>query len=230
MADIAFVSEVTGQIASGSGSSSVSIPSGLQENDIVIAFIVSDATLSFEGILGQGWTLISNEGSASPGVDIKYKRMAATPDTTVNIEKHFITRCGYIMQAWRNVNTDTAFDTAFTLATGDSSTPNSPSITTVNDNSLVISLGCLDDDDRTGITFPSGYTDTAEENTGGGGIVGGTVGVASKIISTASAENPGAFNFGSSDQWRAYSLALRPAATSKIQGATSITGVQSITI
>lgn len=230
MADITFVSEVTGQISSGSGNSTESMPSGLQENDIVISFIVSDATLSFEGILGQGWTLISNEGSASPGVDIKYKRMGATPDSTVNIERIGVRRCGYIMQAWRNVNTDTAFDTTFTLATGDGSTPNSPSITTVNDNSLVISLGCLDDDDRTGITFPSGYTDTAEENTGGGGIVGGTVAVASKIISTAEAENPGAFNFGSSDQWRAYSLALRPLANPTIQGITSITGVQNLTM
>jgi hypothetical protein len=210
---ITFVGNTTARVAQGTGAVTVGLPT-TQTGDIVIAVLAADLTIINDGIIGQGWTDLVKIDSAGPGNQLAYKVMGATPDTTVDVtqETNRIIACAF--QAWRGVDETTPIDIGpASVFGGASAFPDSPSLTTVTDDALFVSTFQLDDRDTTVVTPPTGYTNLLEENTGLGSIsFGATVGIASKIVATAGAEDPGSYELGAADTWLAASFALRPAA------------------
>ena len=114
-----------------------------------------------------------------------------------------------VASIWRGVD-PLIYDVAIpTEATGATGLPNAPSITTVTDNSIVLAIGLLDDDNVEGtMTAPTNYTLRAiDDNDDALGI---TTAIASRLIASAGAENPGVYTGSGDDAWRAFSIALRP--------------------
>ena len=212
---ITFVSEATWITALGAGTEVETLPGSLQENDIVLICLCADNLnegAGNDGIIGQGYTNINGPTGTTPGRQICYKRMGATPDTTVTVTQEADKAITGIAQAWRGVDTTTAVDATATSASGLSANPNSPAIVTVTDGALVLSIALLDDDDSCPITtYPSGYTNTlCNDAAVNDGANGATVGIASTIKATAGSEDPGAYTI-TSDAWFAFTVALRPA-------------------
>lgn len=65
------------------------------------------------------------------------------------------------------------------------------------------------DTSRTFSAFPTNYTDTSSDVSGGAG--GASLGIARRNLNAAS-ENPGTFTISASDDWWASTIAIRPAA------------------
>ena len=212
------VSEVSGDYPSDGGTHTQSFAAlSLLENDVLVISQSADSSLTSLGLeRDQGYTIHYATGT-SPGRLLATKRMGATPDANATFAPGAADHT-YAIQVWRGVDTSTLLDVALPAeATGDSANPNSPSATTATNGALVISVAHLDDDDALVSVTPSGYTNMISDNTGqASSTVGATVAMASKIIASAGAENPGEWTMDSSDAWAANTLALRPAAASSI--------------
>lgn len=182
----------------------ITLPTGLQENDIVFILSVSDTDTQN---LPTGYTAGQNGVSNSVQYRWSYKRMGATPDTTAtNLQS---TSSGHIAFAVRGVSTTTVLDATVPSISTSATTgnPNPPAITTVTNNAMVLAFGFIDDVATAATTTaPSGYTLISAFDASGGG----TVMAAQTIKSAAGAEDPGAFTVGSIDTWVGATVALRP--------------------
>jgi len=217
---IAFVAQNTFETAVGTGTETKTLPGTPATNDIVLICIAADSYTSTSGVQGQGYTNIVGPTGTTPGHQICFKRMGSTPDTTVVVTRETggTKKAAGLIQVWSGVDTTTAQDATATVATGLSANPNSPSITTVTDGARVFSVALLDDDESSGsVTYPSGYGNTLARDTNGAvSGDGATVAIASINKATAGAEDPGAYTI-TSDEWRAVTIALRPAANGAAQ-------------
>ena len=212
------VGETTFTAAIGTGTEAKTLPGTLQENDIVFVSVTCDNTMSIstEGLqTSNGYTIIyATTTESAPAYHIGYKVMGATPDTTVTIGQESFAVIAGLIQVWRGQDLTTPMDvTAVGPDTGASGDPTNPAITTVTDGSLVMIFAGVDDDDAVTVTEPSGYSNKVFGNTGLGGASGSTVMVASKIVTTAGLETPGIWAASSDDQWKAVTVALRPASS-----------------
>ena len=221
---IPLVGQVVDTIAAGAGTEDITLPSGLAENDIVVVLLASDDALDNAGgdggITTSGYTVIQSSGAGvAPGYILAYKRMTATPDTTITVDQLAGTVIAACVQVWRTVDATTAEDAASpTPATGTSASPDSPSITTVTNNARVIAVLLMDDDDAWA-SPPQGYRDPISMNTGQASTtVGATVAMASFMQPSAGATDPGAFATSGNDAWVANTFALRPVAAAATGG------------
>ena len=118
------------------------LPSGLQENDIVIVAYTTYHSSYAGSAPPAGWTLISNTAAWNSNCCITYyKIMGSTPDTTVAMGGPGADYCSVVSMAFRNVNTTTPLDVTDTEANGSSGAPNPPSITTVTSGSAIVAYG-----------------------------------------------------------------------------------------
>jgi hypothetical protein len=205
---ISFIGGASGA-SIGESDFDITLPGGMAENDFVLVGTTADNGPS---ITPTGYTSIDLHGDNFPSVSLSYKFMGSTPDTAVTIA-HFglsgveVASCVLV---FRGVNTVTPQDTTRTKASGGSGDPNPPSITTVTDGACVVACGHLDDDV---ITIPSisGYSDLEWQTSGNGAEAAANTMLAWKLIETAGAEDPPSYVTSGSDDWVAYSVALRPA-------------------
>lgn len=210
---ITLVNSATAVLAAGAGSTAVSLPASMAENDVVVINLACDFLItqaSSQGVdSGQGWTLEYEDTQAFPGAQVATKRMGATPDTTVNITPRSDRKMVVTMQAWRGVNTTTALDATSTFAYYDPA-----AITTVTDGAKVISCGAWDNTEQApGLGVPTGYGNLVEADTVDAGSEGATAAMASKTVTTAGAEDPGVWTFSGSPGNHYLTVALRPAAS-----------------
>jgi uncharacterized protein YlzI (FlbEa/FlbD family) len=185
----------------------LTLPTGLQQNDIVIVASYRDDSTT---TLPTGYTAGQQGTSNSVNYRWAYKRMGATPDTTITGMSG--TSVIHIAMVFRGVDSTTALDvTSPTVATNTVGMPNPPSITTVTNNSMIVALGYLDDDViASAVTAPTNYTLARAEQYGSSGA-GGTVMGAYRLTTTFGAQDPGVFGGGGDDSWVAATIALRPA-------------------
>jgi hypothetical protein len=121
--------------ASSTGTS-ITLPIGMRQNDIVVVCSMSDDTTQN---LPTGYTNGQNGVSNTVNYRWSYKQMGATPDTTVT---GLSGTSVHIAMVFRNINTTTILDVASpAIATNTTGMPNSPSITTVTNNAIVIAMG-----------------------------------------------------------------------------------------
>jgi hypothetical protein len=223
--------------ASASTTTTVSLTDlggSLAENDVIIvAYAVSsgfDAPVEM-GVSTSGYSaidLVSADTIATTmQMSVSAKRMGASPDASVNISP--TTSISYpgvvLIQAWRGVDTSTAFDVASTTAALDGTfLANPPSITPVTAGAVVAAFGASGS-----ATSAGRYTspDLSNFQSGAGGPAGGVeahIGGGS-IAYTGSAVDPAQFGLAQTDSTDyaavALTLALRPAEDVAITGSAS---------
>jgi hypothetical protein len=201
----------TSNVSSGSGTEAVTLPGTSAQDDVYVVVYAGDHSISCSAATTAGWSLIFNQADDSPGHHVLWKRMGASPDTTITFERDGSYVGDVCMLQFKGVDTTTAIDATLASATSGSGMPDPPSYTTVTNNAFRIVTGGLDDVDVTGITL-TGYT-IVQINSGGGGS---TCMVGYKDAGTAGAEDPGAFSGSGSDAWAATHFALRPAVADPI--------------
>jgi hypothetical protein len=212
---ISYVGSASNFAANG-GDVTVTLPGGIAENDIVL--VVGghgNASGAAASISTSGYNTLDTQASAAnySGI-IAWKRMGGSPDTTVTGTGGGDVSSGvaYIAYVVRGVDTSTAIDATTTEATGTSGLPNSPSITTVTDDCMVITAGLFAVANGT-LTPPAGYSNAL---TVSGSDTNGIDVVCASRIQPLGAVNPagwGAILGDSSDDWVAWTVALRPAAS-----------------
>lgn len=187
--------------SSQSTGTSITMPSGLQQNDIVIIASMSDDVS--QNLPSTSWINIQNGNTNSVQYRWSWKRMGATPDASAT---GLSSSSVHIAFAFRNVATNNQFDVITpSIATNTIGMPDPPSITTVTNNAMVVVVGFLDDDAVTA-TAPSGFTLARSAN-----YSNGTVMAAYRLKSPAGTEDAGAFGGSGTDSWVAGVLALKPA-------------------
>lgn len=198
-------------------SETVTFSPALEEDDVVVVIRAADSvTAPMSSRNTPGYTEIAYAVTGTfPGFWVEYKVMGASPDADVDIENIIGSAAqtnAYIVVILRGVDASNVLDvtTQKNENAGSGTTVTPGDITTVTDGALVMAIGFLDDDGASTVsTFPSGYTDTADQGTGGGS--GAVIGVAFKEIATAGLESPGDFVFSSSDANCWVTAAFRPA-------------------
>ena len=196
--------------------------SGLQQGDLVLLFGAEDGE-DIETPTGASWTAIPGlvtqpDNDGDPNSAAFYVFATGTSVTASNLLDS--DEAVYVMIAFRNVDPTNSFDVNATENSANTGIPNPPSITPVTNNSMIVAVGFIDDDDvASTITPPTGYTTAVNMDSLGGvvdtGASGATIMTAYKLLATAAAEDPGAFissnsNAGSFEDQKGISIALRP--------------------
>ena len=204
----------TSKMTTGSTTEDITLPGSPAKDDICVLALALDSSSGSGWVNTAGWNNVYTL-SGLPEFEVYWKRMGATPDTVVSVTAGAASRrMATVIQTWSGVDTTTALDVTSTTATGASGDPDPASITTVTDNAVVIAIGAWDDDTFTDAAAPSGYGDLIEqETTGAAANQGATVAMASKLVTSFGAENPGAFSGSGDDEWAAVTMALRPGAS-----------------
>lgn len=183
---------------------SITLPSGLQQYDIV--FVASFNGASTIPAVPSGYT----EGQRGDGGDVQYqwsyKIMGATPDSTAT---GLSSGCAHLAFAFRNVDNDTIFDVTTPAVSTDAlgiGMPDPPSTATVYatvTGTVTVGIGFLDDDSITP-SASSGYTLLGYAQNGGT-IMAEYITNASTFINY----NPGAFGGTGSDAWVGATFVLK---------------------
>lgn len=182
-----------------STSTSMSVPSGLAEKDLVI--VASYANNTSQN-LPTGFT----NGQDGNVMSITYYRwsyrlMGSTPISSVS---GLSSSSAHVCFALRGVDSSTPLDVSVPNITDFfMGMPNPPAITTATAGAWIVAVGFLRADNITP-TAQSGYTLIGyQSNTG-------TVMVSYKVKSTAGSDDPAAFGGSGFDIWAAATFALRP--------------------
>ena len=206
-------------------------PGSVTISDIAVGDLVLFFGAEFEDNQDQpngGWTAIPGlqsqpDNDDNPNSSAYYKISTGTSETAGNLSGDNPT---YIMIALRGVDTTTPFDVNSVENSASSGLPNSPSITTVTDGCLILSVGMIDDDNAAETTNPpAGYRFLKvfdDEGTSGDNVGGNTIAISGKQQFIAGSEDPPAFTGSSSDANKGFTIALRPKlpSVSSVSGAT----------
>jgi hypothetical protein len=146
-----------------------------------------------------------------------YYKVLSSSETNVTFTNATATTGFVGAYVWRGVNLSTPLDVTSTTVATTTAIINSPSITTVTNNSVVVSIGtCVGSlvNPLTALTAPSGMTNFTTIRTGAGTNNDICGGLASYLQTTAGAYDPPAFGGGSPNagaSFCAITIALRPA-------------------
>ena len=202
-------SETSAIITAGAGSQTVTLPGTPAIGDLVLVAVAGD--ISCQNSVPSDYTRPENTTGANPGACFGYKVLTSA-DTTVAILRDTTILKACVVQIWRGGNTAAAIlDAAWaTPVAGTSTQPDPPAVTTTSTDALVVTVAFLDDDDTTVSSAPTSYTNLISGNTGQASTtVGATVALASRVIASASTENPAVWTFGSSDAWTVSTIAFK---------------------
>ena len=203
--NIEFVAAATNSNA-GNAALTITLPAGTTTGDVVLVMF-DDRQGANVAISTSGYTLLYNLAD----VKIAYKVMGSTPDTTVTRGSNGVAGRAQtgIAFVFRNVSQSNPSDaTPPSTATGTSTTPDSPSITTVTPGAVVVSAFVSNTTDAA-VTGPSGYSDATSRTHDT--TIDGVIGMAWKRVDTPGAENPPSWSNVVSASWGALTVALRRA-------------------
>jgi hypothetical protein len=196
---------------------SLSLPGGMQENDIVILLQASD---SGTPAVPSGYTSLFADTGGAPSCSISYKFMGPTPDTSVAISDwSAVNQECAIAYVMRGVNVGDPIDRVAASAADGTGDPDPPSISTVTAGAAVFACGFLDDDNAT-VSALSGYSNLAQVFTNAAAGATCTIMVSWKEIASPASEDPGTYSTTGDDAWVGVSFALKPASGGGGGGAT----------
>jgi hypothetical protein len=194
----------------------VTLPAGIAATDEVLVLVSNGAAANTNALTG--WTELQDDNVATAVKIFRYTGGGVPSDPT------FVTS-GATRWAWlayRISGADQSIAPALgTTSTGTSATPNPPASATPPSSKeyLFIAVASMAgeeaDDDTWGNTSPTNYTPTPpRQKTGGvgGNNLGGLILAAERLLTTGSAEDPGAFGVDVSAAWRAQTIMVHPAA------------------
>lgn len=210
---ISFVGSAEGQAIDGANFT-ITMPGGVQQNDFVLVLGSASyvqATGNF-GVSTAGYTSIydANWGTGNQG-EIAWKIMGASPDSDIAIDAAAgvtTDSASAVVLVFRGVDTTTPIDVATTSATGSSTTPDSPSITT--DVGGVVCSGFMGDVTDATVTAPTGYNNQVDITSNDGEDT--VTGLAWIAVGASTTENPPSWTGMTSADWNAFSIAIRAAA------------------
>ena len=205
-----YVITYVGGTSNSDNSSSFTL-NGLQAGDLVLYFSAED-TSNVVTPAGASWTAIpglgtqpDNDGRPSSAAFYVFATgtsVTASGLPTAGLSKYFV----HVMIAFRNVSSTNPFDVNATENNPISGVPNPPSITPVTDNSMIVAVGLHDNADiASSVSPPTGYTTAVND----GSSNSATIMTAYKLLETAAAEDPGAFNYSADEVNKGISIALR---------------------
>ena len=195
--------EVIGQAgAGGTTSATITLPTGIKKNDLILLFIGSDG---FGPGLPSGYTNVGTYNSLfNEYTRFAYKVVGDVPDSSVTITGN--TAIAGIAIVLRNADIF-----LFSVASADSQIttgmPNPPSQSTVyDDGGICLAVGFLDDNNiASSVTAPAGFTNLlAVEAT----AVGQTVMIARQFPTSTTAIDPAAFGGTAADEWVALTITI----------------------
>ena len=165
---------------------------------------IEDLTLATSG-----YTVVGGASDPDWHTRVFRKIMGSTPDTdVVSYTASSSVALSMACHVWRGADQTTPEDAAATTASAPSgSQPDCPSITTVTDGAVVLACAGAISSDAVH-TPPSGY-DNHFDN-GASDSFDSSVSISSKVVSSAGAENPGAYADWHT-RWAAITVAIRPA-------------------
>lgn len=215
---ITFVGVASNTVTNGAALT-LTLMSGLVQGDFVVVCQSNQGIEESDGPQSNGWARVQIGAS---GVNYEFsvatngasgncwvKFMSSTPDTSIVFGDVQGTDEGMaaVAFAFRGVDA-AAFDATTVLANGTSTTPDSPSITTVSPGAVIISAVISDGNDGT-VTGPTdwnnatavAYDETTSDN---------AVGMAWVAQNVTGATNPPAWAGFATRDWVAVTMALKP--------------------
>lgn len=195
----------------------IATPSGVTTNDLLIAMIAHDGGGAIS--TPSGWTAV-DEGAN--GTDVRlgvfYRFVTAGEPASHTFSWSGGEEAVGGIVAYRGADLTTPIDVSGS-ATGNDSSPTAPSVNTTVANTRVVRIFGADDDDIEGGSGPSSHTlrfgGLLESSDSGGSASGG---LADTLQSGTGATGTAAFTLNAAEQWRAVTLAIRPAAGSITAG------------
>ena len=159
-----------------------------------------------------GFTEIVSSNVSGFSLGVWYRIVTATPLTSFECygTGNALDACAYVAIGLTGVDVDHIADTLATAANGSSTNPDPASIETVTDGAWVLACGGSEVNDATPGTI-SGYTNDVSANAND--TYDATVALATKLIVSATTEDPGAWSTWGSGDWRTYTVAIRPEVT-----------------
>ncbi len=183
----------------------ITLPSGLADGDLAIAFLALDGT-NADTTWPSGWTEIKDLASGGNRVSVAYRFADGTEGATVDPTTSASRKSAHT--AYRISGHDSANPPEIsTGVTGGGTTidPDSLSPTGGSDDYVWLAIGCTDGE-RDFTVFPSGYGNILEV-TSGSGSFGTAISTCDQNI-TAASEDPGTFTYDVSDQNIGLTLAI----------------------
>ena len=208
---LSFVGGGTGSSGTG-GNITLTLTAGIAQNDVVyVAFGIGSTTDKILAMTTAGYTKLAEVFISGTNLAVFRKVMGATPDSQAVCtgSGDAAEEAGAAFHVWRGADTTTPEDATTTTATGTAAAPDSPSITTVTDAAIVLAIGANAINDASVRTAPTGYGNAQSVAVNGNELI--TVGMASKSVSPAGAENPAAWTAWDTADWGAATVAIRPA-------------------
>jgi len=216
---ISFVGSSTGTVTGGSTTTDISLPSGVQEGDVIIlatsadlSYVTTGNVFPIDYSVDEDWFPVLQATSGDdPTLHVAALLVGASVPANVRIRGAATNDAVVVMQAFRGVD-KRIFDADTPAMKDNNSTPSSfNSITTNTNGAWVVAIAALDDDDTTVNSYPSGYSNTAEVNTGNASTTAGqSIAMCSKNVTTAGTESPASLTWNSSDNNKTAVLALQP--------------------
>ena len=214
--DIFLVASSEGNITTGSGNATVTLPSGIKDGDFVLFHFGADTTANWDTstlVQTSNWETFQswNGGSSKPATQNACKFIAdASAETSILVDKDGSFTIQWICSVWRNVDPvdygeEFIGADATTQKTLADAIPNGPSITTNTDKAVVISTFI----NKAGWSSPpptlAGYTLVEYAN------YTGDMAQAYKQVDVAGSENPGTWGQTTAGKHWILTIALRRA-------------------
>lgn len=187
-----------------------------QQDDVVIAWCGHDSNGGSDVTpVTSGYTPIINDTASQPYFGVWYKRMGATPDSTVVLPASGAANdagvAGCIVL--RNVHTNVLGATTTTAGPTASTNPNPAAITTTADNSIVIAIAVSTSNDAAPGTVTN-YTVFSSAGLNVSGVDGSTSAARRLIATSGTAEDPPAWSAWTTGTWKTATLEVLRAVTS----------------
>ena len=213
LAAVAYENHTTAARSTDGTTLVLNVPSGTVAGDLLLAAIAIDTN---ETVTAPGtgvWTLV-NQGVNGTAVTLAvfYRVASGSEPTSYTFSWAGNEQAAGVMLRYSGVDTATPLDLAAVAGTGTTTAPTAPTITTVTNGARIVRFYGADDDDLNGTPYPAGHigrvslesTDTDADSC--------SLGVAEMTQATAGATGTAAFALLASEEWRAVTVALRPAA------------------
>jgi hypothetical protein len=209
---------LVGSIVSTNGSATITLPSGMLQNDV--CYVVGCSSFAETVNAQNGFiNLFATERGIKPQSFIFRKVMGSSPDTTCNFGANGA-NCIWQSFAYRGARVDSPEGAMWAAGTTTVAMPNPPAVAFESGQTQVVILGFLDQDDAaSGLGAPSGYGNISGAQRGMGGTVSCTNMFADRRVDFAlpdqfyGAEDPGAFTGTGSDAYFSVTMTILPAGT-----------------
>jgi hypothetical protein len=194
-----FVSSASTSFAAAT-SGTLTLPSGIQANDIVVALIGSDEGSAISASSNR-WTLVTRikGGTGFANGAIFQATITSSAETSIGTFTGLVTSSNGISYAFRNCGGYARIATS----TGSTGMPDAPALTAEFSNTVILAIGFLDDD-AVLPTAPAGYVNFASQTSASGF----TTMVAMNTITAGGSQNPAAFGGSGNDDWAAATMEM----------------------